>query len=496
MWFFLHKLIRILEEKTAKRVFPKYLSNYEIKNIDEFQITTIEGKWSKSSLFLELTKEDVLAINGCKLDCIIRCGSGILRGEILDIPKFGVISFHHGDNRVNRGGPSGFWEVIKDEPSKGFVIQKLNQELDGGEVLLRGNLMTLNRWLLNNAQLLEKSNTFMMKVLQEIAINRKLPAPEGARLHSDSLYKLDSKNLLVKYLWNIHVRSKFNWLVAKLTSQLVPRWSVAYSYHDGFSKSLWRYTEVKNPKGRFLADPFIIENDGENFIFVEDLFFNDNKGRVSVIKVAEQKYDFLGVVLEEDFHLSFPFVFKDGNDIYMVPESCANGDIRLYKSKEFPLKWEFEQQLMTNVDAADTMLFEHDNLWFMLTNICSAKIGEHQSELHIFYSEDFRNGKWKPIKSGNPVVFNSNEGRNGGFFRHNSVLYRINQVHGKSHYGKSFKINEIEVLSRNQYVEREVSLVEPNFKNASVSTHHFHANEHIAAVDYARLVRLKKAMKN
>ena len=148
---------------------------------------------------------------------------------------------------------------------------------------------------------------FMMKVLQEIAINRKLPAPEGARLHQIAFYKLDSKNLLVKYLWNIHVRSKFNWLVAKLTSQLVPRWSVAYSYHDGFSKSLWRYTEVKNPKGRFLADPFIIENDGENFIFVEDLFFNDNKGRVSVIKVAEQKYDFLGVVLEEDFHLSFPF---------------------------------------------------------------------------------------------------------------------------------------------------------------------------------------------
>ena len=182
MWFFLHKLIRILEEKTAKRVFPKYLSNYEIKNIDEFQIILLRGM-AKSSLFLELTKEDVLAINGCKLDCIIRCGSGILRGEILDIPKFGVISFHHGDNRVNRGGPSGFWEVIKDEPSSGFVIQKLNQELDGGEVLLRGNLMTLNRWLLNNAQLLEKSNTFMMKVLQEIAINRKLPASEGARLH-------------------------------------------------------------------------------------------------------------------------------------------------------------------------------------------------------------------------------------------------------------------------------------------------------------------------
>lgn len=493
---FLRKLISILEEKTAKRVFPKYLINYEIKNIDELKIITIEGKWSKSSLLLELTSEDTATISGCELDCIIRCGSGILRGSILDIPKFGVISFHHGDNRVNRGGPSGFWEVLNDDPSSGFIIQKLNQELDGGQVLIRGNLMTANRWLVNNAQLLEKSNIFMMNLLQDLAINGKLSEPEGVRLHSNKLYRIDSKILLIKYLWKIHLPAKFSWLVTKLTSPLATRWSVAYIYHDCFSNSLWRYKEIKNPKGRFLADPFVIENNGENFIFVEDFFFNDNKGRISVIKVDEQKYDFMGIVLEEDFHLSFPFVFKNGKDIYMIPETCANGDIRLYKSKEFPFKWEFEQQLMINVDAADTMLFEHENLWFMLTNICSAKIGEHQSELHIFYSKDFRSGKWQPIKSGNPVVINSLKGRNGGFFRHNGALYRVNQVHGKGHYGKSFNLNRIDVLSRDQYVEKEVSLIEPNFKDVSISTHHFNADENVAAVDFARLVRLKKAFRD
>ena len=67
-----------------------------------------------------------------------------------------MLSFHHGDNRVNRGGPSGFWEVLNDIPSSGFIIQKLTEELDGGEVLLRGNIMTRDFWLLNNAQLLEK----------------------------------------------------------------------------------------------------------------------------------------------------------------------------------------------------------------------------------------------------------------------------------------------------------------------------------------------------
>ena len=134
-------------------------------------------------------------------------------------------------------------------------------------------------------------------------------------------------------------------------SPKISRWSVAYSYHNDFSKSLWRYKEIKNPKGRFLADPFVLKNNGENFVFVEDFLLRDKKGRISAIKLDGDDYDFLGVVMEEDFHLSFPFVFRDGENIYMIPESSENGDIRLYRSIDFPLKWEFEKQLMVDVDA-------------------------------------------------------------------------------------------------------------------------------------------------
>ena len=492
----LGKVIVLAELKNAKKRYPGYRQNQKIKNLDEHKVVNVNGKWSDSGLFLQMTDEDLSVIEDCNLDCIIRCGSGILRGKILDISEYGVVSFHHGDNRTNRGGPSGFWEVLNGEPSSGFIIQKLNQELDGGEVLFRGNLMSSNTWLANNAQLLAKSNVFMMQLLLDLAKNQRLPVPEGVRLHGNKLYKLDSSFILFKYLIKIIIPKVFTKIVNKFLSHKVSRWSVAYCYHNDFSKSLWRYNEIKNPKGRFLADPFVIENNGENFIFVEDLFFNDNKGRISVIKVNEQKYDFLGVVLEEGFHLSFPFVFKDGNEIYMIPETCKNGDIRLYKSTEFPLKWEFERQLMSNVDAADTMLFKHEEIWFMFTNICSAKLSDHQSELHIFYSDDFKSGKWQPIKSGNPVVFSPLKGRNGGFFSHSGVLYRVNQVHGQSHYGKSFNVNQIEVLTKDEYVEKEVSFVEPHFKDLSTSTHHFNANEQVSVVDFARSVRLNEAIKN
>ena len=149
---------------------------------------------------------------------------------------------------------------------------------------------------------------------------------------------------------------------------------------------------------------------------------------------------------------------------------------------------------MVNVDAADTMLIKNNNLWFLLTNICSAKIHDHQSELHIFYSEDFINGHWTPIQSGNPVIFDPLKGRNGGFFTKKEKLYRVNQKHGQGHYGKNFCVNEILELSKDKYLEKEVSIIEPNFKKSAFSTHHFSATDKIAAFDFARIERLKNAI--
>jgi|TARA_B110000305_G_C19446097_1_gene644919 hypothetical protein len=489
------RIIRIIEIKIVLKRFPKYKTNDEETILKSYEIIKVAGTLSKSDLFLEFTDKDLSLISNHNLDCIIRCGSGILKGEVLNLTEFGVISFHHGDNRVNRGGPSGFWEVFKGEPSSGFIIQKLNQELDGGQVLYRGNLMTLDLWLANNAQLLEKSNVFLMRLLLDLAINRELPKPEGIRLHGNKLYKLPSTTVLFKYLLIIIIPKIFERIVSRLLSPKVKRWSVAYANHNEHNKSLWRYIEVKNPKGRYLADPFVFYHNESNYIFVEDLFCKDDKGRISAIKIDGDKYEFLGVVLEEDFHLSFPFIFRDNDEIYMIPESCKNYDIRLYKCLEFPNKWKLEQVLMSNVSAADTMLIKQQDTWFMLTNICSAGYGDHNSELHIFYSEDLKSNLWKPITSGNPVIFDSLKARNGGLFFHNETIYRVNQVHEKTNYGKSFNVNEVVKISKNEYVEKKISSIGANFKDKIISTHHYSANASLAAVDFARYQRLKKAYK-
>src|SRR5437016_774041 len=77
-----------------------------------------------------------------KLDVLIRFGFNILRGEILTAARYGVWSYHHGDNDYYRGGPAYFWEVLEGNPVSGATLQVLTEELDAGTVLYKGLFAT------------------------------------------------------------------------------------------------------------------------------------------------------------------------------------------------------------------------------------------------------------------------------------------------------------------------------------------------------------------
>ena len=53
--------------------------------------------------------DDIGQIREFGLDFILRFGFNIIRGDILDVPKYGVWSFHHGDETKYRGSPPAFW---------------------------------------------------------------------------------------------------------------------------------------------------------------------------------------------------------------------------------------------------------------------------------------------------------------------------------------------------------------------------------------------------
>ena len=76
------------------------------------------------------------------------------------------------------------------------------------------------------------------------------------------------------------------------------------------NRPLFEAKTIKNPHRRFLADPFLFSHKGKTICFVEDFFYDENRGKISAYELSNDGYSEIGVILEEDFHLSFPYIFK------------------------------------------------------------------------------------------------------------------------------------------------------------------------------------------
>jgi hypothetical protein len=116
--------------------------------------TERRGKWSE-----HFREEDLASIRAHRPDVLIRFSYGIIRGEILELPRLGVWSFHHGDVERYRGGPPAFWEVMRGDDVSGAILQRLTDRLDGGVVLRRGWFSTVKHSYARNADRVRMGGT-------------------------------------------------------------------------------------------------------------------------------------------------------------------------------------------------------------------------------------------------------------------------------------------------------------------------------------------------
>jgi hypothetical protein len=108
-----------------------------LRGVDSLTITPIAKRFVH-----RFPAEALERIREKNLDVLIRFGFNILRGDILQAARYGVWSYHHGDNDFYRGGPPYFWEVYEANPASGAILQVLTEELDGGHVLCKGYFAT------------------------------------------------------------------------------------------------------------------------------------------------------------------------------------------------------------------------------------------------------------------------------------------------------------------------------------------------------------------
>lgn len=124
----------------------------------------------------------------------------------------------------------------------------------------------------------------------------------------------------------------------------------------------------------FLADPFLVIESDVRYIFTEILNNRCQKGEIGYHYSLEgQPWAFGGVVLAEDWHLSFPFIVKYNGLYYMT--TCATAgtthpySLWLYAAREFPTGWhkyiKILQDGQTLGRPVDPVLLFHEKHWYL-----------------------------------------------------------------------------------------------------------------------------------
>jgi len=438
-----------------------------------------------------ISDDDVERIEAERLDVLLRFGFRILKGRILRAAKFGVWSYHHGDNQINRGGPAGFWEVMTGQPTTGSMLQVLSDDLDNGRVLYRsyartdGSSVSRNR---NNYYW--KSAAFVTRKLRDLAEGDAATIDESPCSCGSGDLRFYSQRLFRKP-GNVEALSLVGRYVARRAEQHVRRlheanqWGLAWSLSKASAPAttLYRFTEEWPALGWSWADPFPVEDESGYHVFLEVYDHATRHGTIGVSRLSRTGvFEPPVTVLDAPYHLSYPFVFQWRGRWFLMPESASAGRIEVFAARRFPFDWTLEAVLFNPLHAVDSTLVEVEGRWWLFTSQWPHPLVRNADELYAYHAPT-PFGPWTPHRR-NPIKSDARSARGAGrFLRQGSSLFRPAQD-GSGRYGSAISISRIDELTPDRFRETVVSRIEPGWRPGLSGTHTLNVCPGLTMVDF------------
>lgn len=433
------------------------------------------------------------AIADLNPDVIILFGSHIIEDTILDIPKYGVWTFSIDDSKIHGMPAHGFWEVIKHQPLTDISLEILTADHSPNDVIYTSRESTYHYSITENRnkvfgraavvlpRLIEGLSRYGEAYLDQMKERHKAFIPDiGRSSYSDSFLSV-LRDLVahIGYVLRLGIykachTDAFSWQLR------INNIRDSNYCQDDFST----FKAINPPRRLFWADPFIIADENNYYVFVEEFIYKTNKAHLSVLQlncdghlIKSEK------ILERPYHLSYPFVFKIDGTYYMIPETNQNKTIELYKCCDFPYIWKFEKYIMENISGTDTTLFHYENKWWLFTTIDqTGGVSSCSTELFLFYSDDPIIGKWvsHPL---NPVVSDESRARCAGkIFIDDGKIYRPSQD-CSIRYGRGLNINHITKLNEQEYNEVLLKEIKPDWDPKLKGVHTINSDKDMIIID-------------
>lgn len=142
------------------------------------------------------------------------------------------------------------------------------------------------------------------------------------------------------------------------------------------------FTLIPNAMRSWAADPMVFSHAGKTYIFAELYDYRLCRGVIGVCEYRDGRCTPWKTILREDFHMSYPYVFRNGADIFMIPETTQRNALLVYRAVEFPIKWELHKVIREGIAWADTSIIPDGNGFLGYTQAYSSS-GAQTLELRL-----------------------------------------------------------------------------------------------------------------
>jgi hypothetical protein len=494
--YFSEIVLNIKTKEENKNKLPVFWKLF--LKVDNFLFNPSHNALLKKNLNELLTNTPILKFNknlgsvvlkDYEIDVVINFSKINPPEYIINSSKHGLWFLNHCDLDIINKRPYAIWEILNKSPETTALLRyiknhklspvtidqtsvctdKLSYKRNLNSILWQSYPLIVNnmKLLFTNEELFNKKMQEKEKAHSDLNISPPFLPPSNARIlqHMVILYYKKSLQLLKSIFY-------FN------------QWIIIFNNKkDSNEYCLNQYKRIIPPKDRFWADPFIVKTNDKYYLFLEELIYKNKLGHLSVMEIDENgNYNNPIKILEKNYHLSYPFIFKEKDEFYMIPETSGNNNIQLYKCVSFPLKWELEKILMNDVIAVDTTIHKDNDTYWMFTNLKKQKGGSKNVELFLFSSKNLSSDDWLPHQL-NPIITDVKKARPAGaLFIKDNKLFRPSQ-NCSNYYGYGLNISEITKLSNTGFSEKTIHSILPNWKEDVIATHTFNSVDNLFVSD-------------
>ncbi|MBS1801655.1 MAG: hypothetical protein JSS95_17730 [Acidobacteria bacterium] len=424
--------------------------------------------------------DDLAAIKGANLDLLLYLGHGVPGADLSGCVGLGAWSVQQ-DTFCEAGEvPGQFWDMYEGNRFTLHGLQIIERRHNSTRVVYCSYVTTnfLSLALNQNAAYWEITNVLIAQLSDTARVRMNAQICSGTNVSQHAKHRT---------LGNLHMaRFLARWVMWALRNELTKlllreQWSIVMQTKADVPKADHGVKVMRPPRDHFYADPFLFEKSGRSYLFFEDYWFSSRKGVISCCVVdSNGNYSEPQVVLERNYHLSYPFLFAWQGEIYMIPETRDNGTVEMYRASDFPYSWVHEAVLMSNVAATDSTLLHHNDKWWMFT----AGVLDHASPdkaLFLFFA-DSPLGPWTTHPK-NPIVFDVCHARPAGcLYFDNGQLIRPGQDCSKG-YGYAAQLHRVDVLSETDYQESLLTSITPDWVPGSRGIHTFNQSSEFRVID-------------